>query len=464
MKVVLLFTAVYVARALPINKPLCDNRDLYESMDKISVWHEGEQEFKTILWHCNQWRRVAWNYGADDDTKIKVLTTNGLPYIKPSNNSADIRGYVGDIFVIIVEAFKMNFVMYDVRYTDGVSFVNDGLGDIYLGGTVATSDLKNIQISQPYMMNSYKLYMKKPRVEIDSYFYIKSFSKNLWFVSFLVFFTMSITIWATGRLLKKYKTKEPCVSLPICLIGAISGVLNQGYDLGFRSYSARIQIYVSLILGVILYSAMSAVLYSKMAVLQSPWPFDSLEDIPGTGLSVCLRNSSYIYKSFCHPDQDNVLQPMWQNVINTKHCIGFENSSNIVDIMCNNPVVVLENKVIMSSVFRNKLPCDCAMFRTEYFKLGLVIYVRKHLKESPSISKMIIKLQGAGILKYLEEKWTYKHRGGSDPEQWYAVTFKHIEGILVFYFQMVVFSLFVLGIEIIWKGEIFKYNEITCIE
>uniref|UniRef100_A0A6P7FCK7 Uncharacterized protein LOC114328015 n=1 Tax=Diabrotica virgifera virgifera TaxID=50390 RepID=A0A6P7FCK7_DIAVI len=430
-------------------------------MDKISVWHEGEQEFKTLLWHCNQWRRVTWKY--DSDTKIKVLATYELPYIKPSNNSADIQGYVGDIFVIIVEAFKMNFVMYNVRYHDGVSFVNDGLGDIFLGGTIATSDLKNIQISQPYMMNSYRLYMKKPRMEIDSYFYIKSFSKNLWFVSFLVFFTMSITVWATERLLMKYKTKEPCVSLPICLFGAISGMLNKGYDLGFRSYSARIQIYVSLILGVILYSAMSAVLYSKMAVLQSPWPFDSLEDIPGTGLSLCVRNSSWVYKSFCHPDQHQV-QPMWQNVINTKHCIGFENSSNIVDIMCNNPVVVLENKVIMSSVFRNKLPCDCAMFRTEYFKIGLVIYVRKHLKESPSISKMIIKLQSAGILKYLEEKWTYKHRGGSDPKQWYAVTFKHIEGVLVFYFQMVAFSLFVLGIEVIWKGDIFKCNEITCIE
>ncbi|XP_072389542.1 glutamate receptor 1-like [Diabrotica undecimpunctata] len=462
MKVVLLFIAVYVVESIKISKNLCDNRSLYESMDKISVWHEGEQEFKTILWFCIQWRREAWNYDGTDN-KIKVLATDALPYIKPANSTAEIQGYVGDIFVIIVEAFKLNFVMYNVRYHEGVAFVNDGLGDIYLGGTIGNSDLKNVMISQPYMMNSYRLYMKKPRDEINSYFYVKSFSKNLWLVSFLVFITMSITIWVTGQLLKKYKTKEPCVSLPICLIGAISGMLNQGYDLGFRSYSARIQIYVSLILGVILYSAMSAVLYSKMAVLQSPWPFDSLEGIPGTGLSLCMRNSSWVYKIYTTQNEDQ-LQPMWQNVINTKHCIGFENSSKIVTIMCNKPVVVLENKVIMSSVFRNTVPCDCAMFKSEYFKLGLVIYVRKHLKESPNISNMIIKLQGSGILKYLEDKWTYKHRDTSDPQEWYAVTFKHIEGVLVFYFQMVVFSLLVLGIEIIWKGEIFKCNEITCIE
>lgn len=59
------------------------------------------------------------------------------------------------------------------------------------------------------------------------------------------------------------------------------------------------QVMFALILGVVLYSAMNAVLVAQLAVFDIPFPFKSLDDIANKHThSLCLRSNSFVYNNF----------------------------------------------------------------------------------------------------------------------------------------------------------------------
>lgn len=133
-----------------------------------------------------------------------------------------------------------------------------------------------------------------PKARASSLSYIKTFDTKLWFTTLGVFTVLAITLWTTTKLLK-----ERTISVPSCFLGVISGVINQGFDLKLFSYSGRIQVMCALILGVVLYSAMNAVLVAQLAVFDISFPFKSVDDIADRSThSLCLRSNSFVYNNF----------------------------------------------------------------------------------------------------------------------------------------------------------------------
>lgn len=57
----------------------------------------------------------------------------------------------------------------------------------------------------------------------------------------------------------------------------------------------------ALLFGVLLYAAMNAGLVAKLAILDTPLPFTTLEDVSSQKVySLCLRTNSFVYNSFVY--------------------------------------------------------------------------------------------------------------------------------------------------------------------
>lgn len=72
-----------------------------------------------------------------------------------------------------------------------------------------------------------------------------------------------------------------------------------GYDVKLRSCSARVQLIFALLFGVMLFSAMNALLVAKLAIFETKLPFGSLADVQRMRThSMCLRSNSFVYNNF----------------------------------------------------------------------------------------------------------------------------------------------------------------------
>lgn len=72
-----------------------------------------------------------------------------------------------------------------------------------------------------------------------------------------------------------------------------------GYEVRNSTYSARIQIFLALVIGFLLYSAMNAVLVARLATFEVQLPFSNLEDILKKRThSLCLRTNSFVFNNF----------------------------------------------------------------------------------------------------------------------------------------------------------------------
>lgn len=77
-----------------------------------------------------------------------------------------------------------------------------------------------------------------------------------------------------------------------------------------KSYSGRIQIIFALLFGVMLFSAMNALLVAKLAIFETKLPFASLEDVQQLKThSMCLRTNSFVYNNF------TVRSSLWQETL-----------------------------------------------------------------------------------------------------------------------------------------------------
>ncbi|XP_019865674.1 uncharacterized protein LOC109594867 isoform X2 [Aethina tumida] len=258
-----------------------------------------------------------------------------------------------------------------------------------------------------------------------------------------------MALWLTINFLNRICHSEPCISIPSCFLGIVSGFINQGYDLKLHSYSGRVLLIFALMLGVVLYSAMNAVLVAQLAIFDIPFPFESLDDIPVKRThSLCLRTNSFVYNNFTDAYK-NVL-PHWTGVLNGRGCLDINNQTNLAKILCNDSIIFLENRVVLPNVMKNhNIECNVINFKQRYFKKDNVFLMAKSFRGKVKIDNFVKKMRTVGVLQRLEYKWIKNEqlteiKTISSPQ----VTMKHIESVLHMYIIMIALSLVFLACEI----------------
>ncbi|CAG9860193.1 unnamed protein product [Phyllotreta striolata] len=433
---------------------LCINSQQSLKQNIHNVYLISEQKVVTLLKVCLDMLR---NPLLETDM-LRIIILKIKPFLKYDNSTLQLEGIIGDIWNVLVE---MNDLKYNI--TVGPSFGNimrtmqKGKIDVYVGPAAADTYRSNLEYFQPYIKTWNNLYIKLPDLKINPTYYIKPFSFNLWILTWISFLFLSAFIYMAGRTLRKINPSEPLVSLPICFLGTISGFINQGCELKFSSYSVRILIYISLILGLLLYVAMNALLYSQMTVFRITTPVETLTDVmKQTKLTLCIRNMTYVYGTYI-VDKNDVIKPEWKQIVNRGPCKVYnkasEEAEDIANVICRDDVVIMENIIVMSSFLKKHRPaCNVIKLRKNYFSTSNTFFALKYLKQSESIKRSIIKLKSSGVMSRIINK--YLERTDYEniiPKKWYPITINHVGGILGWYFLMIVLSLFILFIEIICK-------------
>nr|XP_015840733.1 PREDICTED: uncharacterized protein LOC103315225 [Tribolium castaneum] len=208
------------------------------------------------------------------------------------------------------------------------------------------------------------------------------------------------------------------------------------------------QVMFALILGVVLYSAMNAVLVAQLAVFDIPFPFKSLDDIANKRThSLCLRSNSFVYNNFTN--QNREIFPRWRGILNVRNCLDITSQENLSAILCNEDLVILENRAVMEMILKNyDLPCEIMSNQERLFQTGNSFLLSKSFKHKKLIDNMVKKMRSTGILQRLEYIWIRREKlENINLPQSPQVTLDHVKGILVMYSAMIVMSLLVLTIE-----------------
>ncbi|KAJ8968651.1 hypothetical protein NQ314_002192, partial [Rhamnusium bicolor] len=225
------------------------------------------------------------------------------------------------------------------------------------------------------------------------------------------------------------------------------------FDLKLRSYSGRIQVITALIFGVVLYSAMNAVLVAQLAVFDTPYPFQSLRDIAKKRThSLCLRSNSFVYNNFTFQNGIKEIIPLWKGILNNEDCLDINHQENIPKIICNNKIIILENRVVMSSVPKHfEIPCQFISFNERYFIKENSFLMWKDFEGKKNIDNFVKRMRSTGVLQRLEDKWVRRDKLAEVNIQQYTnqVTMGHIIGVLYFYLIAIFISLTILGIEML---------------
>ncbi|KAJ8917228.1 hypothetical protein NQ315_012720 [Exocentrus adspersus] len=373
--------------------------------DRFNIY-DKEKEAMVSLYNDTTLKRLMEEERKNFRNKtVRVIVSKMMPYVTFNKSSQTLGGYLGDIWAIVQDRYKFRYVVESVEYDRALEMVESAQADILLAAVVYKENLKNIYYSHPYFYNWYQLYLKSPKGRPLSSLYLKTFDAKLWIFSCLVFVLLTTTVWCTNKLLNAAYDLEPRISVPSCFLGIVSGFINQGFDLKLRSYSGRLQVMVALMFGVVLYFALNAALVAKIAIFEAPYPFNSLQDVSRKSfLSLCLRTGSFVYNNFT--DENKEILPEWQGVLNNNNCPDINDPSNIQKIICNDNVVVLENKVIMTSMSKTtRYSCTIEAFKDKYFRTGNSFLMLRAFKEKKLIDNYILHMRSVGVLQRLEQKW-----------------------------------------------------------
>nr|CAH7730656.1 unnamed protein product [Callosobruchus chinensis] len=58
--------------------------------------------------------------------------------------------------------------------------------------------------------------------------HLHTFTKLIWYIILLSFVVLTLTLWMTLKVLRKFRVREPPLSILTCFLGVTSGFINQG--------------------------------------------------------------------------------------------------------------------------------------------------------------------------------------------------------------------------------------------
>ncbi|GJQ82948.1 hypothetical protein Trydic_g5948 [Trypoxylus dichotomus] len=423
--------------------------------ENIYVWERETADFVRASGGRRQSEEARNDLNALRGKTVRVVADNMLPYITSSNYSRKLGGYLGDIWHIIEKRLGFKNDITSVNYDTGVELMINKKADIMLAAAIEKPGQVNIQYSQPYFYNWYHLYIKQPEPKASSNSYIRIFKLNLWIAAISLILIMTITLWFSARCAHRVDRKQSRLSIITCMMVVCSGFLNQGVEVRITTYSARTQIFLGLVIGFLLYSAMNAVLVARLASFEVQLPFKDLNDIMHKKThSLCLRTNSFVFNNFVYSNFTNdnkILLPEWHGILNGPGCLDINNQTNLAKILCNDGVIFLENRVVMATIIKTyDLPCTITFPPQKFFMKPNSFILLKGFQEKTLINSMVKKLKSTGILRRLENKWVERYEppsanSGNVPQ----VTIEHISGLLDLYSVAICGSFIILAIEIL---------------
>ncbi|XP_059473280.1 uncharacterized protein LOC132195355 [Neocloeon triangulifer] len=230
--------------------------------------------------------------------RLSVAIFDDPPFVYAANitsntaiNEALISGWMVDIWKDLQNILKFRTTYYRPARVDltvgmfrrAVEELKSGRADVVLSPFVITADdIDLADFSMPIINLKYRFLL--PRVSATSSIdqFIQPFQLLLWRVIALVW-TLAVILITVAYILGRYYGFEedgtPIFSLKESIMIIYGSLFAQGPDFAPLSYSGRIVLWVSFLVGVVVSQAFSAALISKLTVGTLEPPFKTLEEM-----------------------------------------------------------------------------------------------------------------------------------------------------------------------------------------
>ncbi|XP_014472432.1 PREDICTED: uncharacterized protein LOC106743273 isoform X2 [Dinoponera quadriceps] len=360
-----------------------------------------------------------------------------------------------------------------VRKYDVETLVNGGTHAVLTASAMYAQSSCYFEYSWPFTTNSYSLFVQSEGEKVSTTWYLDTFNGRLWLMAFIFILCIACSIMGTYYVQKlispNYMEFHDELSSPLfSLFYVWSGISGQGFQKIPKSWSLRLIILSSLILGVLLSYGFSSTLTSDLANRRDSIPFANLEDVAIKRThTLCIRNNSSVYLHFTVDGSlQGEIQDDWKGLLNDGCPDMSTDSANLIPELCNPGFVYLE----VPNIFRftyHKAQRNCSIVQLPeiYWSRRLAFLQTKSAQHRHLINKYILRMDTAGILNYLRRKWMsthiYDQSGYLRQSTFQPVEFEHIHLAFCGFFAITVVSAFICVLENIWYKLRLKYKGIN---
>ncbi|XP_076381342.1 putative glutamate receptor isoform X2 [Megalopta genalis] len=440
---------------------------------------EEKTIFRTIPGQVCRWNRFAQQFeeieavrlngtavcsvGMSDDLRgktIVVATDTMHPYVTRSSNDASVSGFIGDIWTTLEQVLGFRTIYRKAGPSASQTLMN-GQAHALLVATVIYSDTSGYySYSTPITTISYALFVQSDGTRVSQQWYTNVFSRGLWW-TILAYTLATAAIVAGTRCLRKFartgrsENDREFSSASFDLLVVLGCLSGQGCQKAPTAWSLRLIVLSDLIAGMLLAGGFSSTLTSHLAIRGNSVPLSSLEDASRKrSHSVCVRNDSSAYIRFTVDGSPRgELKKEWRDLVNNE-CPDMRNATALDSRrLCDRGFAYLEVPDVFLPIYR-RARTECRIVRTpgSYWSLKISFLHARFGDHRRLIDTYLMRLRSAGILKYLEAKWTSKGTEDSEVDRstFRPVEYAHVHPLLLGLVYATLFSSLVCVLENLW--------------
>lgn len=298
----------------------------------------------------------------------------------------------------------------------------DGKADIALVDLTITSSREEVvDFTMPFMTTGISILYRKSTTKVTTLFsFLSPFSMEVWIYVMGAYMGVSVTLFLVGRLSPyEWDNPHPCrqddqvlensFSLLNSMWFTIGSLMQQGSDVAPKAMSTRTIAGIWYFFTLIMISSYTANLAAFLTVENSVDPFSKAEDLVGqTEIKYgCLRSGST--KTFFEETQVPSYKKLGEVMNKNKENLVDSNNDGVKRVLEGNYAYFMESASIE---YKKERECNLTNIGGLLDNKGYGIATRNGSQYRTILSNGILKLQEAGVLLQLRDRWWKQKRGG----------------------------------------------------
>nr|CAD7399188.1 unnamed protein product [Timema cristinae] len=267
---------------------------------------------------------------------------------------------------------------------------------------------KETSSSTNYQSKKQKLNFDSADLDDHWQSFVKPFSIHLWLaiVATLVLMPMILALsYITGRRTDFELTEGPHLfNIREAYIVTYGAFLQQSSENDPKSPSARLVFWLAFILGVVLYTAYSAALISKLTVQKTEYPFLTAEEMLRSGYKLNVVRGHYTLTVLQNMAAGPLAQVYRKHLHGNPRALVDDIEAGLMRVSRNSKIAFLDILERTEAIL-GKRRCSLLAIPTDFIRTHATLVVRKRMPYKKAFDYYLRKMWESGQLERLRIKW-----------------------------------------------------------
>ncbi|XP_067141027.1 glutamate receptor ionotropic, kainate 2-like [Centruroides vittatus] len=381
----------------------------------------------------------VFDYDRIRNKTLRVTTVQNDPYVMLKESIDTLKGndrYEGfciDLINKLAEDLNFNYEIHEAgdgqygkkendEWNGMIRELMDGKADVALVDLTITSSREEVvDFTMPFMTTGISILYKKSTTKVTTLFsFLSPFSMEVWVYVMGAYLGVSVTLFLVGRLSPyEWDNPHPCrqddqvlensFSLLNSMWFTIGSLMQQGSDVAPKAMSTRTIAGIWYFFTLIMISSYTANLAAFLTVENSVDPFTKAEDlVDQTEIKYgCVRSGST--KTFFEETQVPAYKKLGDVMKNNPDYLVDNNNHGVERVLQGNYAYFMESASIE---YKKERECNLTNIGGLLDNKGYGIATQNGSHYRTILSNGILKLQEAGVLLQLRDRWWKQKRGG----------------------------------------------------